>query len=148
MKPPIAIPTSTVARNALVTLAVVAVGAALYWLRDILTPLAMAIFLMIMIDGVKRLIERHTALPDHTAGIAALLLVIAVFFAVIAFIVITGGIVVSRQQYAPRTSTLTRLPLSCGRASSSRSPDAPPPQLRVRLRRLQPLRPACPRSTA
>ncbi len=87
MKPPIAIPTSTVARNALVTLAVVAVGAALYWLRDILTPLAMAIFLMIMIDGVKRLIERHTALPDHTAGIAALLLVIAVFFAVIAFIV-------------------------------------------------------------
>jgi predicted PurR-regulated permease PerM len=46
MKPPIAIPTSTVARNALVTLAVVAVGAALYWLRDILTPLAMAIFLI------------------------------------------------------------------------------------------------------
>lgn len=87
MKPPLAIPNSTVARNALVTLAVVAVGAALYWLRDILTPLAMAIFLMIMIDGVKRLIERHTALPDQTAGVAALLLVIAVFFAVIAFIV-------------------------------------------------------------
>lgn len=87
MKPPIALPTSTVARNALVALAVVAVGAALYWLRDILTPLAMAIFLLIMIDGVKRLIERHAGLPDHMAGAAALLLVIAVFCAAIAFII-------------------------------------------------------------
>ena len=87
MKPPIAIPTSTVARNALVTLAVVAVGAALYWLRDILTPLAMAIFLLIMIDGVKRFIEDRTALPDHAAGVAALLVVVVAFFGAIAFIV-------------------------------------------------------------
>ncbi len=87
MKPPIAIPTSTVARNALVTLAVVAVGAALYWLRDILTPLAMAIFLLIMIDGVKRFIEDRTALPDHAAGVAALLVVVIAFFGAIAFIV-------------------------------------------------------------
>jgi predicted PurR-regulated permease PerM len=81
MKPPIAVPTSTVARNALVTLAVVAGGAALYWLRDILTPLAMAIFLLIMIDGVKRFIEDRTRLPRHWAGTAALAVVVLAFLA-------------------------------------------------------------------
>jgi predicted PurR-regulated permease PerM len=87
MKAPIIVQPSAVARNALVLIAVVAAGAALYWLRDILTPLAMAIFLMIMIDGVKRFIEERTALPDHWAGITALLLVVLGFFAAIAFIV-------------------------------------------------------------
>lgn len=87
MKPPIQIPTSSVARNAMVAIAVVAVGAAVYWLADILTPLAMAIFLLIMIDGVKRTIEQRTNLPDHTAGTAALILVVLGFFASIAIIV-------------------------------------------------------------
>ncbi len=87
MKPPIALQSSSVARNALVLIAAVAAGAALYWLRDILTPLAMAIFLMIMIDGVKRTIETRTSLPDHWAGVAALLLVVLGFFASIAIIV-------------------------------------------------------------
>ncbi|WP_269515118.1 AI-2E family transporter [Brevundimonas subvibrioides] len=87
MKLPIPVPANTVARNALVTLAVVAVGAALYWLRDILTPLAMAIFLMIMIDGVKRFIEDRTSLPDQWAGTAALLVVVLGFSLSIAFIV-------------------------------------------------------------
>ena len=87
MKPPITVPTSAVARNALVALAVVAVGAAVYWMADILTPLAMAIFLLIMIDGVKRTIENRTSLPSHLAGTAALLLVVIAFVASIAFIV-------------------------------------------------------------
>lgn len=87
MKPPIQLPTSSVARNAVVAIAVVAVGAAVYWMADILTPLAMAIFLLIMIDGVKRTIEKRTNLPDHTAGTAALILVVLGFFASIAIIV-------------------------------------------------------------
>ncbi|MFN3558488.1 MAG: AI-2E family transporter [Brevundimonas sp.] len=87
MKTPITVPTSTVARNALVAIAVVGVGAAIYWMADILTPLAMAIFLLIMIDGVKRFIEDRTNLPHHLAGTAALLVVVLGFFASIAFIV-------------------------------------------------------------
>ncbi|RZJ42912.1 MAG: AI-2E family transporter, partial [Brevundimonas sp.] len=87
MKTPITVPTSTVARNALVAIAVVGVGAAVYWMADILTPLAMAIFLLIMIDGVKRFIEDRTTLPGHLAGTAALLVVVVGFFASIAFIV-------------------------------------------------------------
>jgi AI-2 transport protein TqsA len=87
MKPPISLPTSSVARNALVTVAVVATGAAAYWLRDILTPLAMAIFLLIAIDGVKRFIEERTPVPSHLAGAAALMLVILAFFASIGIVV-------------------------------------------------------------
>ncbi|CAN7323304.1 AI-2E family transporter [Brevundimonas sp. LjRoot202] len=87
MKPPISLPTSSVARNALVAIAVVAAGAAVYWLRDILTPLAMAIFLLIMIDGVKRFIEARTRIPQRFAGAAALILIVLLFFASIAVIV-------------------------------------------------------------
>ena len=87
MKPPISLPTSTVGRNAVVAIAVVATGAAVYWLRDILTPLAMAIFLLIMIDGVKRFIEDRTPVPSHLAGAAALIVVILGFFASIGIVV-------------------------------------------------------------
>lgn len=87
MKSPIALPTSTVSRNALVAVAIVAVGAAVYWLSDILTPLAMAIFLLIMIDGVKRFIEDRTPIPDRFAGAAALIFIVVLFFASIAIIV-------------------------------------------------------------
>ena len=87
MKNPISLPTSTVARNALVTVAVVATGAAIFWLRDILTPLAMAIFLLIMIDGVKRFMEDRTPVPSQFAGAAALTVVILGFFASIAIVV-------------------------------------------------------------
>jgi predicted PurR-regulated permease PerM len=90
MKLPITVPTSSVARNALVLIAVVAGGAALYWLRDILTPLAMAIFLMIMIDGVKRAIEHRTPVPSRFAGAAALVLVVVGFLLSI-WIIVDGA---------------------------------------------------------
>lgn len=87
MKPALPVPTSAVSRNALVLLAAVAAGAALYWLRGILTPLAMAIFLLIMIDGVKRFIEDQTVLTERWAGIAALVVVILGFLGAITIIV-------------------------------------------------------------
>ncbi len=87
MKPPLTVQTSAVARNALVLIAIVAAGAAVYWLRNILTPLAMAIFLMIMIDGVKRSIEARTPVPERWAGVAALFVVILGFLGAIAIIV-------------------------------------------------------------
>ncbi len=90
MKLPISVPTSSVARNALVLIAVVAAGAALYWLRDILTPLAMAIFLLIMIDGVKRAIEHRTPVPSRFAGAAALIVVVIGFLLSI-WIIVDGA---------------------------------------------------------
>lgn len=87
MESPIATPPLAASRNALAIIATVAAGAAVYWLRDILTPLAMAIFLLIMIDGVKRSVAARTPLNDRWAGIAALTLVVLAFFASIAIIV-------------------------------------------------------------
>ncbi|HEY1224023.1 MAG TPA: AI-2E family transporter [Brevundimonas sp.] len=87
MKNPLVTPNPVVARNAVVLIAVVATAAALVWLADILTPLAMAIFLMIVIDGVKRAIEDRTSLPRRWAGPAALAVVILLFAASIAIIV-------------------------------------------------------------
>jgi len=90
MKPPISVATPTVARNALVLIAVVTTAAALVWLADILTPLAMAIFLMIVIDGVKRYIDEKTPLPHRWAGIAALVVVVLVFAGSI-WIIVNGA---------------------------------------------------------
>jgi len=90
MKPPIAVATPTVARNALVLIAVVATAAALVWLADILTPLAMAIFLMIVIDGVKRFIEEKTPLPNRWAGLASLFVVVLIFAGSI-WIIVNGA---------------------------------------------------------
>lgn len=90
MKLPITVSHSSPAANAVVLIAVVAGGAALYWLRDILTPLAMALFLMIMIDGVKRAIERRTPIPPRFAGAAALILVVLGFLASI-WIIVDGA---------------------------------------------------------
>ncbi|MBX9574451.1 MAG: AI-2E family transporter [Caulobacteraceae bacterium] len=86
MKPPTVISSSTVSRNALVVIAAVAGCWAVYWLRDILTPLAMAIFLLIMIGGMQRWLERHARLSPRWAGSTALILVILGFFASVAFI--------------------------------------------------------------
>ena len=90
MKPPLTVATPVVARNALVLIAVVTAAAALVWLSDILTPLAMAIFLMIVIDGVKRTIEEKTPLPRRWAGIASLAVVVMIFAGSI-WIIVNGA---------------------------------------------------------
>jgi predicted PurR-regulated permease PerM len=46
----------------------------------------MAIFLLNMIDGVKRSVAARTPIPERWAGVAALILVVLGFFASIAFI--------------------------------------------------------------
>ena len=56
--------TSATTRNADVIIAVVVTGAALYWLRGILTPFALAFFLLIMIDGLEgKIAQRLPRLP-------------------------------------------------------------------------------------
>lgn len=87
MKLPVRLSGSAVARNALVLIAAVAGGAALYWLADILTPLAIAIFLLIMIGGIQRELEERTPLPHRWSGLAAVLIVVVAFAVSIAIIV-------------------------------------------------------------
>ena len=69
-----------ITRNALVIIAVILTGAALRSLGGVLTPLLLAVFLTVMVDGLTRLIrERLPALPTGTATLAAVILAAGVF---------------------------------------------------------------------
>lgn len=70
---------SATSRNALVLIAAVAVGAVMYWLQEILTPLALAAFLLLMIDGLARSLQRRLKAPPRLALPAALILTLAFF---------------------------------------------------------------------
>ena len=71
---------SAIARNALVLLAVIASGATLFWLADILTPLALAMFLAVMIDGFARVLEHRLPGVSRRAALPlAVVLSLAIF---------------------------------------------------------------------
>lgn len=99
-----AIPPSITGRNALVFLAVIAGGAALYWMQDILTPLAMAVFLAVMIDSFARvLVERVPHFPKGLALPSAIVLSIAMFAGAVWVVTSNGADFVSQMRdYAPR----------------------------------------------
>lgn len=70
----------TTARNSLVLIAAVAVGAALYWMQDIFTPLVLAIFLGFLIDGLRRAIHHYLPwVPEGAALPLSLLLILLAF---------------------------------------------------------------------
>jgi AI-2 transport protein TqsA len=98
------VPPSAVTRNAVVFLAVIAGGAALLWMRDILTPLALAMFLAVMIDSFARVmmaripkLSQRVALP--TAVVFSILL-----FGLSVWVVAenSAGFVDQLKDYAPR----------------------------------------------
>lgn len=77
-----------VSRNALVILAVIAAGGVLYVLADILTPLALAIFLALMIDGFARVLEARLAgVSRRAATPLAVALSVVIFVGAAVFIV-------------------------------------------------------------
>jgi predicted PurR-regulated permease PerM len=78
---------SAISRNALVILAVIASGATLYWLADILTPLALAIFLSVMIDGFARFLERRLPNVSRRAALPLAVVLSMAIFAGTAFFV-------------------------------------------------------------
>lgn len=69
-----------VSRNALVILATIAAGAVLYALSDILTPLALAMFLAVMIDGFARVLQARLPGVSRRAAVPlAIVLSVAIF---------------------------------------------------------------------
>ncbi len=73
------------ARNAQLVIAVIAAGAALYWLRGILAPFSLAVFLVIMIDGVGRAIRRRLpAVPALPVAVGLVIVLFAVSVLIIA----------------------------------------------------------------
>jgi predicted PurR-regulated permease PerM len=78
---------STTARNALVLIAVVVTGAALRWMGEIITPLLLAIFLAVMVDGVSRAIRRYVPLLPEGPAVVMAIAVSASLFVVVATVV-------------------------------------------------------------
>jgi len=82
---------STVARNALVVLAVIAGGATLYFLAPILTPLALAMFLAVMIDGLARVLQHRLPHVSKTAALPLAVAISLILFGGTAFFVAMNG---------------------------------------------------------
>jgi predicted PurR-regulated permease PerM len=81
---------SNVARNAQVLTAVVLAGAAVHWLAPILTPLALATFLMVMTDGMARSLRaRFPAVGQASLAVALALSVIG--FGLVVYLVAENG---------------------------------------------------------
>ncbi|HEX4199165.1 MAG TPA: AI-2E family transporter [Caulobacteraceae bacterium] len=96
-------PVAATARNALVVIAVVVAGAAIYWLSGILTPLALALFLMIMIDSFARVLRRRLRFPAIAAMPLAIVISV-VLFCLAAFVVASnaGGFIGALYSYEPK----------------------------------------------
>lgn len=97
-----------IARNALVILAVIASAAALYWTRDILTPLALAMFLAIMIDSFARRLERRwPRLPDSVSMLVAIVLSLLIFGVTLVVVADrAGGFIGQLVGYGPKIDGL------------------------------------------
>jgi AI-2 transport protein TqsA len=99
---------SAISRNALVILAVIATGATLYWLRDILTPLALAVFLAVMIDGFARVLEHRLPGLSRRAATPTAILLSLVLFAGTAFFIAENATTFAGQLigYTPKLNSL------------------------------------------
>lgn len=97
-----------IGRNALVILAVIASAAALYWMRDILTPLALAMFLAIMIDSFARRLEHHwPRLPDSVSLLVAIVLSLLIFGVTLVVVADrAGGFIGQLVGYGPKIDGL------------------------------------------
>jgi AI-2 transport protein TqsA len=99
---------SVASRNAVVFLAVIAGGATLYWARDILTPLALAVFLAVMIDSFARvLMARVPGFPKPLALPTAIVLSIVLFGLSVWMVANnSAGFAAQMKDYTPRLNEL------------------------------------------
>jgi len=95
-------------RVSLVILAVIAAGAALYWLRGILTPLALAVFLAVMIDGFARVIRARLPFFGERMALATAIVSLVLLFGVSVLIIAdnAGDFVGQIVAYTPRLNNL------------------------------------------
>jgi len=89
---------------------VVVAGAALYWLREILTPFALAAFLLIMIDGLEDLIARRAPRLPKWAPMSIAIGSILVGFGISVWVVAANiaSFATDLQSYAPRLNAMIR----------------------------------------
>lgn len=99
---------SNTTRASLVILAVIATGAALYWLRGILTPLALAVFLAVMVDGFARVIRARLPWVSARAALPMAIVLSVLLFGISTFVIAENATSFVGQlvAYAPRLNGL------------------------------------------
>ena len=108
-RPPDAIP-SKVAPACLIICTVILCGGVAWWLRGILTPFVLAVFLLLMIEGAARFLdERFNWLHARAALVLALVLIV-LFFAVTIWLMVdnASGFVSQSDFYAHRLNAVLK----------------------------------------
>jgi len=100
--------TAAIGRNALVVIAVILAGAALRWMGDILTPLLLAIFIAVMVDGFARVIRRRAPFLHPGAATVAAIVISGAGLVCAALVVAdnASGFLGKLSTYEPRLDTL------------------------------------------
>lgn len=78
-------------RIGVLVLSVIATGFTLFALRPILTPLALAVFLALVIDGLAQVLAERTPFPKRAALPAAIVLILVTFGLAIWLVAYNGG---------------------------------------------------------
>lgn len=104
-------PSSNTSRNAQVIIAVILAGAAMIWAAPILTPLALAIFLMLMIDAMARDLHGRVPALGPDASLLAAIVTCAVAFGLIVWVVAArgAGFAAKLLTYQPKLNMLLAL---------------------------------------
>ncbi|HEY2708930.1 MAG TPA: AI-2E family transporter [Caulobacteraceae bacterium] len=99
---------SNTGRNAQVIIAVVLTGAAMVWLAPILTPLALAVFLMLMIDAMARDLHGRAPFLGPDASLFAAIAVCILVFGITVYFIAShaAGFVSKLVTYQPRLNLL------------------------------------------
>jgi predicted PurR-regulated permease PerM len=102
--------TSHNARAATVIIAVVMIGAVVWWMRSILAPLALALFLMVIIDGLARVMENRLRFIPRQASLGLALALTTLIFVITAYEVTTHASIFLTQliAYAPQINGLVQ----------------------------------------
>lgn len=95
-------------RNAVVLMAVIVVGAAMYWLRGILTPFFLAFFLLMMIDGLEREIMQRAPRLPRWAPLSLAIVLILIGFGLSVWVVAANiaAFASELQTYGPRLNAM------------------------------------------
>jgi len=101
-------PPSTTARNALVIIAVVVTGAAMRWMGEIITPLLLAMFLAVMVDGFSRVIRTRVPIlpPSAATAVAILASIILVVLSTVVVAANAEGFIATLASDQPRLDAL------------------------------------------
>lgn len=128
--------TSPTQRNAVVVIAVVVAGAALYWLRGLLTPFALAVFLTVMIQGMSEWFQRRLPRMPSWAAMPVAIGVVLLAFGISVYIVADNIAVFASRLY----SYLPRLNAMIADVANLVGFEGATPTLTDLVRRIQPER--------